>query len=155
MAKAVTKVAKKTERQEDKKEIAKAEPEVETPPLPPMPKPERREHEKMVDLYNDKDVEAPPDAKYLAQKNNRAEVETRARDTNLDPTTDILLGQLGHSGTLAAGGSYSNSLDFQVPRGISGLARCSFDIPQRPQPADHLSLLLGLELDLGRRAGDG
>src|SRR5262249_14805796 len=30
-----------------------------------------------------KDVEPPPDAKYLAQKNNRADVETRARDTNL------------------------------------------------------------------------
>ena len=30
----------------------------------------------MVDLDNDKEVEPPPDAKYLAQKNNRAEVET-------------------------------------------------------------------------------
>src|SRR5262245_21050462 len=77
------KVAKKTEKQEDKKEIAKAEPEVEVPPLPPMPKPERRDHEKMVDLDNDKDVEPPPDANYLAQKNNRADEETRAKDTNL------------------------------------------------------------------------
>jgi len=77
------KVAKKTEQPETRPEVAKPEPEVETPPLPPMPKPERREHEKMVDLDNDKDIEAPPDAKYLAQKNNRADEETRAKDTNL------------------------------------------------------------------------
>ena len=56
--------------------------------MPPMPKPELpkpvdRSHQKMVDLDNDKQVEPPPDAKYLAQKNNRAEVETRATDTNL------------------------------------------------------------------------
>jgi TonB family protein len=79
----VAKVEKKPDQTETKPEIAKVEPEVETPPLPPMPKPERREHEKMVDLDNDKDIEAPPDAKYLAQKNNRADEETRAKDTNL------------------------------------------------------------------------
>ena len=45
-------------------------------------KPERKAHEKMVDLDNDKEVEPPPDAKYLAQKNNRADQETRATDTN-------------------------------------------------------------------------
>ena len=44
---------------------------------------ERKAHEKMVDLDNDKEVEPPPDAKYLAQKNNRADEETRANDTNL------------------------------------------------------------------------
>ena len=70
-------------------EKQKPEPEVPVPPLPPMPKPpeipkpENRSHEKMVDLDNDKEVEPPPDAKFLAQKNNRAEVETRATDTNL------------------------------------------------------------------------
>jgi len=65
------------------KATPKPEPEVVVPPLPPMPKPERKAHEKMVDLDNDKDVEPPPDAKYLAQKNNRADQETRATDTNL------------------------------------------------------------------------
>lgn len=70
-------------------EKQKPEPDVPVPPLPPMPKPpeipkpENRSHEKMVDLDNEKDVEPPPDAKFLAQKNNRAEVETRATDTNL------------------------------------------------------------------------
>lgn len=68
------------------------EPEVPLPAMPPMPPekkeeppppPERRNH-KMVDLDNDKEIEPPPDAKYLAQKNNKAEVETRATDTNLD-----------------------------------------------------------------------
>ena len=51
-----------------------------------MPPPCRRVkgHEKIVDLDNDKDIPPPPDAKYLAQKNNRAEVETRAKDTNLE-----------------------------------------------------------------------
>src|SRR5262245_53945795 len=68
---------------DDKQIVAQPEPEVEVPPLPPMPKPERKAHEKMVDLDNDKEVEPPPDAKYLAQKNNRADVETRATDTNL------------------------------------------------------------------------
>jgi len=64
----------------------KPEPEVIAPPMPPMPPPpppERKGHEKMVDLDNDKDVPPPPDAKFLAQKNNRAEVETRAQDTNM------------------------------------------------------------------------
>jgi TonB family protein len=64
----------------------KPEPEVIAPPMPPMPPPpppERKGHEKMVDLDNDKDVPPPPDAKFLAQKNNRAEVETRAEDTNM------------------------------------------------------------------------
>jgi hypothetical protein len=71
----------------------KPEPELVVPPMPPMPKeeppppppkPEERGHEKMVDLDNDKEVPPPPDAKFLAQKNNRAEVETRAKDTNLE-----------------------------------------------------------------------
>jgi TonB family protein len=78
----------------DKKQADKAkqkpEPEVVVPPLPPMPPeppppPEpRKGHEKMVDLDSGKDVPPPPDAKYLAEKNNRAEVETRAQDTNLE-----------------------------------------------------------------------
>jgi hypothetical protein len=64
----------------------KPEPEVIAPPMPPMPPPpppEHKAHEKIVDLDNDKDIPPPPDAKYLAQKNNRAEVETRAQDTNM------------------------------------------------------------------------
>ena len=51
--------------------------------MPPPPPPEHKGHENIVDLDNDKDIPPPPDAKYLAQKNNRAEVETRARDTNM------------------------------------------------------------------------
>ena len=70
--------------EKDEKEIKKPEPEVVEPPPPaPQPKPERRAHEKMVDIDNEKEVEPPPDAKYLAEKNNRADVETRATDTNL------------------------------------------------------------------------
>ena len=53
------------------------------PPMPPPPPPEHKGHEKIVDLDNDKDQPPPPDAKYLAQKNNRVDVETRARDTNM------------------------------------------------------------------------
>jgi hypothetical protein len=71
------------------KNPASPEPDVVEPPPPAIPEPETpplqpKEHEKMVDLDNDKDVEAPPDAKFLAQKNNRAEVETRATQTNLE-----------------------------------------------------------------------
>ena len=70
--------------EKDEKEIKKPEPEVVEPPPPaPQQKPERRAHEKMVDIDNEKEVEPPPDAKYLAEKNNRADVETRATDTNL------------------------------------------------------------------------
>ncbi len=75
--------------QEKKPEPPKPEPEVAIPPPqpaappPPPPPPERKAHEKMVDLDNDKDVPPPPDAKFLAQKNNRVAVETRAEDTNL------------------------------------------------------------------------
>lgn len=64
------------------------EPEVAVPPLPPIPEPQpktqTKSHEKIVDLDNEKEVEPPPDAKYLAQKNNRAEVETRDTRTNMD-----------------------------------------------------------------------
>jgi TonB family protein len=67
-------------RELEKKQLASPEPEVVVPPLPPMPP----SHQKIVDLDNDKDLPPPPDAHYLAQKNNRAEVETRATDTNLE-----------------------------------------------------------------------
>jgi TonB family protein len=76
----------KQKKPEEQKKKEKPEPEVVVPPMPPMPPPpppEHKAHEKIVDLDNDKDIPPPPDAKYLAQKNNRAEVETRARDTNM------------------------------------------------------------------------
>jgi TonB family protein len=84
--------AKKRDEELRKPEEAQAEkkpePEIVVPPLPPMPPqpppPQPKSHEKIVDLDNDKDVEPPPDAKYLAQKNNRAEVETRDTQTNLE-----------------------------------------------------------------------
>jgi TonB family protein len=84
----------KEQKQEKKKHEQQPEPEVVVPPqlppppeeTPPPPPPERRSHEKMVDLDNDKEVEAPKDAKFLAQKNNRADEETRATDTNLEKT---------------------------------------------------------------------
>lgn len=67
------------------------EPEVVVPPEPeraaeppPPPPPIEKKREKVVNLDNDKEVEPPPDAKYLAQKNNRAEQETRATNTNLE-----------------------------------------------------------------------
>lgn len=62
------------------KPVAPPPPAATPPPPPPPPK----QHEKSVDLDNDKEVEAPKDAKLLAQKNNRAEVETRAEKTNLE-----------------------------------------------------------------------
>jgi TonB family protein len=73
-------IEERQKREEQKRELQKPEPEVVVPPLPPMP----QSHQKIVDLDNDKDIPPPPDAKYLAQKNNRAEVETRATDTNLE-----------------------------------------------------------------------
>jgi TonB C terminal len=75
--------------EEKKPPEKKPEPEVVVPPMPPMPPPppppppERKAHEKMVDLDDGNDKPPPPDAKFLAEKNNRAEVETRAQDTNL------------------------------------------------------------------------
>src|SRR5580698_6899170 len=63
----------------------KPEPEVVAPPMPPMPPPpppDHRGHEKIVDLDDKKDQPPPPDAKYLAQQNNRVAVETRSRGTN-------------------------------------------------------------------------
>jgi TonB family protein len=74
------KIAEEKKREEQKKDLLKPEPEVVVPPLPPMP----QSHQKIVDLDNDKDIPPPPDAQYLAQKNNRAAVETRATDTNLE-----------------------------------------------------------------------
>jgi TonB family protein len=75
---------------EKPKQPSQPEPEIVVPPLPPMPEqppppPEKRSgHEKMVDLETDREVEAPADAKFLAEKNSRADEETRARDTNLE-----------------------------------------------------------------------
>jgi TonB family protein len=74
---------------EPEKKVAETPPP--TPSAPPAPAPpppvvpEKREaHEKIVDLDNDKTVEPPPNAKYLAQKNSRTEEETRATHTNLE-----------------------------------------------------------------------
>jgi TonB family protein len=64
--------------------------ETEEAPEPPKPedKPKVDEadlaHQKIVDLDMGKDVEAPENAKYLAQRNNRTDLETRAKHTNLD-----------------------------------------------------------------------
>jgi TonB family protein len=55
-------------------------PKLEEPPQPPPEQP----HQKIVELDMGKDVEAPENAKYLADKNNRTENETRARETNLE-----------------------------------------------------------------------
>ena len=62
------------------------------PPEPLAPKPEQKSvarpeemtQQKIVDLDMGKEVEAPQDAKYLAQKNNRTDHETRAQQTNLE-----------------------------------------------------------------------
>jgi TonB family protein len=75
--------------------VAEREPEHEPAPKPPQPvapqparkpvaPPEELSGQKIVDLDLGKEVEEPKDAKYLAQRNNRAEHETRARQTNLD-----------------------------------------------------------------------
>jgi hypothetical protein len=61
------------------------EPEQPPPPTPPPPKPEQqRAKEKSVDFEIDKEEEPSPEAKYLAEKNNRVEQETRADRTNLE-----------------------------------------------------------------------
>jgi TonB family protein len=54
------------------------------PAEPPPPPPPERLHQKIVELDMGKDVEAPENAKYLADKNNRTDNETRARETNLE-----------------------------------------------------------------------
>jgi len=67
-------------------------PPVSVPPKPVEPKPEEKPmappeelpRQKIVDLDMGKEVEEPKDAKYLAQRNNRADHETRARQTNLE-----------------------------------------------------------------------
>jgi hypothetical protein len=78
-----------------KQELAQAEPEPEDPARRPenKQKPEEQKrpplevlpnaHLKMVDQEQFEDEADNPDANYLAQKNHRAEVETRATDTNL------------------------------------------------------------------------
>jgi TonB family protein len=57
-------------------------PEAEQPR--PLPRKEKLSHEKMVDLDMGQEAAPPPDAKFLAQKNNRTKEETRARDTTLE-----------------------------------------------------------------------
>jgi TonB family protein len=80
----------------EKKDEQLAEKQPEKPPVPekapepakPEDKPKIEEpellHQKIVDLDLGKDVEAAENAKYLAQRNNRTDHETRAKHTNLD-----------------------------------------------------------------------
>ncbi|HEY4186265.1 MAG TPA: TonB family protein [Polyangia bacterium] len=91
-----TKLAAEQKKPEPKVEPEKKAPEPPPPqpeaavppptpqPQKPPPPPQSKNHEKIVDLDNDKQVEPPPNAKYLAQKNMRAEEETRATHTNLE-----------------------------------------------------------------------
>ena len=75
---------------EKEKKVAETPPPPPPPPQPVAPPPppalpeKRDHHEKIVELDEDKKVEPPPDAKYLAQRNSRTEEETRARHTNLE-----------------------------------------------------------------------
>jgi len=70
--------------------MAAKEPAPELPLAPPKPEskpvapPEELPRQKLVDLDMGKQVEEPKDAKYLAQRNNRTDHETRARQTNLE-----------------------------------------------------------------------
>lgn len=53
------------------------------PPPPPQPPPPDTRHLKMVDQDRFPDEKDNPDAKYLAEKNHRAQRDTRTRETNL------------------------------------------------------------------------
>jgi len=91
-----TKLSEKTKKTEEPTLVERARQAEPPPPAPVVPKPERKPEEKpvaqpeplpgqkVVDLDMGKEVEAPKDSKYLAQRNNRAEHETRARQTNLE-----------------------------------------------------------------------
>lgn len=68
----------------EKPELEKPPEPEKTPPTTPIPPPEKNARMKSVDLDMNQEVDPPPDAKYLAQKNNRAREETRARETNLE-----------------------------------------------------------------------
>jgi TonB family protein len=64
------------------------EPKPEPQPLaeqPPPAKPDvQKQHEKIVEIDPDKDEPPPDKANFLANKNSRAEKETRAQETNLE-----------------------------------------------------------------------
>ena len=82
---APTKVAEQKKPPEPEKKPEEQPPPPPPPkPQPPPPPPPPKGHEKIVDLDNDKKVEPPPNAKYLAQENMRTEEETRATHTNLE-----------------------------------------------------------------------
>jgi hypothetical protein len=53
------------------------------PPTPPAPRPDRH-HEKSVEIEIDKEEAPDPNARFLAEKNNRVAEETRAERTNLE-----------------------------------------------------------------------
>jgi hypothetical protein len=65
-------------------------PQQQPPPPPEQPPPpqqqprQERAHEKSVDFEIEKETEPDPNAKFLAEKNNRVEQETRADRTNLE-----------------------------------------------------------------------
>jgi TonB family protein len=67
----------------------KPEPEIVVPPMPPMPEPppppppEKHDNMKSVDLDHSND-QVSPNAKFLAEKNNKTAEETRATETNLE-----------------------------------------------------------------------
>jgi len=66
------------------KPIAVLPPPKPAEPPPPVQPPPEHPHQKIVELDMGKEVEAPDNAKYLAEKNNRTDNESRARETNLE-----------------------------------------------------------------------
>lgn len=86
-------VAKAKPADEEVKPEPKPEPEPEVAEKPepkpepqetPQPKPDvQKQHEKLVEIDPDKDEPPPENANFLANKNSRADKETRAQETNL------------------------------------------------------------------------
>lgn len=68
-------------------ELPKPKPEPQqttpTPPTPPTPPPPVNNRQSVIQRSQDPNVEPPPDAKYLAEQNQRVEEETAATVTNM------------------------------------------------------------------------
>ncbi len=64
--------------------VPEAKPERQEPPVAPQPPETKRNREKVVELDDETDSPPPDKANFLANRNSRAEVETRAQDTNLE-----------------------------------------------------------------------
>ncbi len=121
-------------------EMPKPKPEVQptpAPPTPPTPPPPINNRQSVIQRSQDPNVEPPPDAKYLAEQNQRVEEETAASVTNMqEDSAETQLGAPRNSADQEAG--EADETELADTRDVDGeeLRIATPDEAQRPTPSE-------------------